>query len=142
MVKNISIENYPVFGALICYEIIFPDEVVNRKDKPKWLVVLTNDGWYGNSTGPYQHLVAAQMRAVEEGVAVVRSANSGISAVISPVGKIINQIKLNEKNYSDVYLPKKAAIKTIYNIFGKYFILCIMFLMLITTCCRTYLNKK
>ena len=140
--KNITIENYPVFAALICYEIIFPDEVINRNNKPDWLVVLTNDGWYGNSSGPYQHLVSAKMRAVEEGITIVRSANSGISAVISPVGKIINQIKLNEKNYSDVYLPKKAAIKTIYNIFGKYFILCIMFLMLITTCCRTYLNKK
>ena len=129
--KNITIENYPDFAALICYEIIFPDEVINRNNKPDWLVVLTNDGWYGSSSGPYQHLVATQMRAVEEGITIVRSANSGISAIISPTGKIVNQIMLNQKGYIDVYLPKNTAVKTIYNTAGKNIVLIIIFVLML-----------
>ena len=129
--KNIKIGNYPKFGALICYEIIFPDKVVNRKDKPDWLVVLTNDGWYGKSSGPYQHLVSAKMRAVEEGISVVRSANSGISAVINPLGEVIKQIELHKKGWQDVYLPKYSKINTIYSTFGKQIVLTILVLSLI-----------
>ena len=129
--KNIKIGNYPKFGALICYEIIFPDEVVNRKDKPDWLVVLTNDGWYGKSSGPYQHLVSAQMRAVEEGVSVVRSANSGISAIINPLGKIITQIDLHQKGVQDAYLPKTSQLFTIYSTLGKKAVLLLMLLILL-----------
>ncbi len=117
--KNIKLNNYPDFGGLICYEIIFPDNVVNRNAKPKWLVVLTNDGWYGKSSGPYQHLVAAQMRAVEEGITIVRSANSGISAIVSPMGQILNKIDLHEKGYLDVFLPKNIEINTLYSHIGS-----------------------
>ncbi|MBE6450989.1 MAG: apolipoprotein N-acyltransferase [Alphaproteobacteria bacterium] len=117
--KNITLENYQPFGALICYEIIFPDEVINRKNKPEWLVVLTNDGWYGKSSGPYQHLVATRLRAVEEGITIVRSANSGISAVIDPLGRILNQIPLHKKAYSDIKLPEQKTLYTTYANGGK-----------------------
>ncbi|MBQ8870623.1 MAG: apolipoprotein N-acyltransferase [Alphaproteobacteria bacterium] len=117
--KSIKLEDYPPFGALICYEIIFPDDVVNRKNKPEWLVVLTNDGWYGNSSGPYQHLVATKLRAVEEGITIVRSANSGISAVIDPLGRILNQIPLHKKAYSDIKLPQYKTLYTTYANGGK-----------------------
>ncbi len=129
--KNVTIENYPVFAALICYEIIFPDEVINRNNKPNWLVVLTNDGWYGKSSGPYQHLVSAQMRSIEEGITIVRSANSGISAIIYPTGKIMKQVDLGKKGYMDVYLPEQATLKTLYSKFGKYILLYTILVMLV-----------
>jgi apolipoprotein N-acyltransferase len=88
--KNIKVNGLPTMGGAICYESIFPSEVVNKKDKPELLLVLVNDGWYGISSGPFQHLVAAQMRAVEEGVTVIRSANTGISAVIADKIMIID----------------------------------------------------
>lgn len=117
--KNISIPNYPLMGGSICYEVIFPKGVVNPTQKPQILLVLANDGWYGISSGPYQHLVAAQMRAVEEGITVVRSANTGISAVISPNGNIYGRIELNQLGISDVALPQILSVDTPYNRFGN-----------------------
>ncbi len=136
--KSIQLKQYPPFGALICYEIIFPDNILNRKNKPKWLVVLTNDGWYGKSSGPYQHLVATQMRAVEEGITIVRSANSGISALISPAGQIIKKIDLHQKGYIDVNLPQISEFSTIYSDIGKNSIFYAMLLIL----ALLFLNKK
>lgn len=112
--KNITLEGFPPFGALICYEIIFPDEVINRLKKPSWVVVLSNDGWYGNSSGPYQHLAAVQLRAVEEGITIVRSANTGISAVVDCYGKILGFISLGARGYLDVNLPAVLAVNTPY----------------------------
>lgn len=135
--KNIQVGDYPAFAPLICYEVIFPDAVIDRKNKPAWLVVLTNDGWYGDSTGPYQHLVAAQMRAVEEGVSVVRSANSGISALIDPLGRVVARIPLNEKNILDVELPLNLELSTFYNYYGnRGFLLVISLILLSIFWCR------
>ena len=117
--KNISVEGLPLMGGAICYESIFPAEVVNSQQKPDVLLVLANDGWYGVSAGPAQHLAAAQLRAVEEGVTVIRSANTGISAVITPYGDILGRIELNQKGSSDVILPKKLAHKTVYGKYGN-----------------------
>lgn len=129
--KNIKISDYPAFGALICYEIIFPGEVADKRTPPSWLVVLTNDGWYGNSAGPYQHLAAAQMRAVEEGLTVVRSANSGISAVIDPLGRIIDSLPLNAKEVLDIVLPQSLNLCTFY---GKYKNVPVIFFMVLILC--------
>lgn len=118
--KTIKLENLPPFGALICYEIIFPDEVINRKNKPSWLVLLSNDGWYGHSAGPYQHLAAARMRAVEEGLTIVRSANTGISAVITPFGTMSGVIGLDQKGYADVRLPQQMSVDTAYSHIGGF----------------------
>ncbi len=118
--KTLKIENYPAFAPLICYEIIFSDEVIGRgSDKPKWAVVLTNDGWYGISSGPYQHLAAAQMRAVEEGISIVRSANSGISAVITPYGEIRAQIPLGARGTVDALVKPDEAHKTPFSEHGN-----------------------
>ena len=117
--KTISVEGYPEFAPLICYEIIFSDEVVKKENKPKWMIVLTNDGWYGISSGPYQHLVAAQMRAVEEGISVVRGANSGISAVINPYGQIVDKLPLAEAGYIDVPVRIDLARKTLFGRYGN-----------------------
>lgn len=117
--KNIQVPELPLMGGAVCYEVIFPKGVVNPLQKPEVLIVVANDGWYGVSAGPYQHLTAAQMRAVEEGVTVVRSANTGISAVIAPNGEIYGRIELNDIGISDVKLPIKLTRPTLYNLYGN-----------------------
>lgn len=128
--KQIQVRGLPVFGALICYEVIFPDEIIHRKNKPSFVVLVSNDGWYGQSSGPYQHLVAARLRAVEEGVTIVRSANNGISAVIDPLGQILKKIDLNKVGTTDVYLPKELTVATLYALIGGKGIQYVMFLIL------------
>ena len=114
----IAPENFPKFAPLICYEIIFSDNIVRKNNKLKWLVLLTYDGWYGESSGPYQHLAAAQMRAIEEGINIVRSANSGISAVISGYGAIVAKLDLNERGVLNAEVPLNTANHQ--TLFGKY----------------------
>lgn len=129
--KNIKVDGLPLMGGAICYESIFPKQVLNPKEKPEILLVLANDGWYGISAGPYQHLAAAQMRAVEEGVTVIRSANTGISAVIDVYGKILGHIGLNVVDIADVALPQPFSIPTFYGKYGNIIPLMLMLLMLI-----------
>jgi len=108
-----EIPNAPRVLPLICYEAIFPGDVVSRDDRPGWIVNLTNDGWFGISTGPYQHLQQARVRAVEEGLPVVRAANTGISAVIDPQGRIVARLGLGIEGVLDSSLPSALA-PTIY----------------------------
>ena len=117
--KTITLDGYPEFAPLICYEVIFSDDIVRKENKPKWMVVLTNDGWYGQSAGPYQHLVAAQMRAVEEGMTVVRSANSGISAIITPYGEVPVKLALGWKGFKDAAVNLNLAHRTIFGEYGN-----------------------
>ena len=88
-----------------------------RDDRPGWIINLTNDGWFGISTGPYQHLQQARMRAIEEGLPVVRAANTGISAVIDPEGRIVARLDLGIEGVLDAGLPT-AIPPTIYARFG------------------------
>jgi apolipoprotein N-acyltransferase len=96
----------PDFMPLICYEIIFPGRVANLRERPSWFVNVTNDAWFGESTGPYQHLHQARIRATEEGLPVMRSANTGVSAVIDPFGRVIAQLGLGETGVIDHGLPE------------------------------------
>lgn len=107
--RTIRIPGAPPAGLLVCYEIIFPGRVVDEKHRPDWLINVTNDGWYGNSAGPYQHLAAAQLRAAEEGLPVVRAAGSGISAVIDPYGRIVKSLPLGIKGVLDSAVPQKIT---------------------------------
>ena len=125
--KLIKVDGFPNMGGAICYESIFPKEVIDYKNKPEILLVLANDGWYGVSAGPYQHLVASQLRAVEEGVSVVRSANTGVSAVINPNGEIAGRIELNENGFIDVNLPKDLTIDTLYGKYGNLIVFLLWF---------------
>jgi apolipoprotein N-acyltransferase len=112
-----EIPNAPRVLPLICYEAIFPGSVASRDDRPGWIVNLTNDGWFGISTGPYQHLQQARLRAVEEGLPVVRAANTGISAVIDPLGRIVARLDLGVEGVLDSSLPS-AIPPTIYARYG------------------------
>lgn len=127
-VKTIALEGRPSFSPLICYEVIFPRAVVDRENRPAWLVNVTNDGWYGNSAGPYQHLAISRLRAIEEGLPLVRAANTGISAVIDPVGRIIARQPLLTSGRLDSLLPKPLP-PTPYARFGNlaFYILCALF---------------
>jgi apolipoprotein N-acyltransferase len=111
--RPMEVPNAPRALPLICYEAIFPGDVATRDDRPGWIVNLTNDGWFGISTGPYQHLQQARLRAIEQGLPVVRAANTGISAVIDPVGRVVARLGLGVEGVLDSSLPSAIA-PTIY----------------------------
>ena len=106
--RSMEVPHAPRMLPLICYEAIFPGDVVERNDRPGWIVNVTNDGWFGISTGPYQHLQQARLRAIEQGLPLVRAANTGISAVIDPLGRIVARLGLGLEGILDSPLP--AAI--------------------------------
>src|SRR5262249_18006839 len=111
--RPMEIPGAPRALPLICYEAIFPDAVAARDDRPGWMVNLTNAGWFGISTGPYQHLQQARLRAIEQGLPVVRAANTGISAVIDPVGRDVARLGLGIEGVLDSALPS-AIPPTVY----------------------------
>ncbi len=92
-------------GPLICYEAIFPAAIVQGTARPRVLVNVTNDGWFGNTTGPRQHLHQTRVRAVEEGIPIVRAANNGISAMIDADGRVLASLDMNVKGVIDANLP-------------------------------------
>ncbi len=99
-------------APMICYEAVFPRNVPRGKDRPDWLLQITNDAWFGAHSGPYQHLAQAQMRSIEQGLPMVRVANTGVSAMIDPYGRISAQIPLGRAGYTDAALP--APLKPTY----------------------------
>ncbi|MGH6681422.1 MAG: apolipoprotein N-acyltransferase, partial [Bradyrhizobium sp.] len=107
---TMAIPGAPRVLPLICYEAIFPSAAASRgRRRPGWIVNVTNDGWFGISTGPYQHLQQARLRAIEQGLPLVRAANTGISAVIDPMGRIIARLGLGIEGVVDSRLPAAIA---------------------------------
>ncbi len=117
--RLITLDNAPPFAPLICYEVVFPNEIIEPGVRPQWLLNLTNDAWYGVSTGPYQHFVQSRIRAIEQGLPMVRVANTGISGVIDPYGRIKQSLPLASKGVLDAALPR-AIEKTIYARYGRW----------------------
>ena len=122
MVAGQGVQTKPILktlpaSLLVCYEVIFSGQVVDKSNRPAWIFNATNDGWYGLSNGPYQHLAMTRMRAVEEGLPLVRSANTGISAIIDPYGRILKSLPLGEDGVLDGDLPL-ALPPTLYAIGG------------------------
>ncbi len=113
--EALSVPGLPPVAATICYEAIFPGEVLPEGDGPRPNLILnvTNDGWFGQTTGPYQHFAQARLRAVEEGLPLVRAANTGISAVVDPYGRIVDSLPLGVEGILDTELP--VALEAIHS---------------------------
>lgn len=129
--QTIEVDSYPSLSPLICYEIIFPHQAVNSNQaRPDYILTVTNDAWYGDSPGPYQHFQQARFRAIEQGVPVVRSANTGISGLIDPYGRIIEETELMESGVITAKLPLKTTSTTYFSKLGDlpYLIFSLFFL--------------
>lgn len=111
------------FSPLICYEIIFPARVTapsqTGSQRPQWIVNATNDAWYGDSAGPHQHLTITRFRAVEEGIPVIRAANTGISALIDSYGRVIKSLALNKSGFIEAPAPPALEQQTLFSKYGN-----------------------
>jgi len=112
--RLLDVPGAPPVSPLICYEAIFPREVVPAGERPGWLLNVSNDAWFGESAGPHQHLATARLRAVERGLPLVRAANSGISAVTDAHGRIIARLGVNARGTIDATLPDALPARTLY----------------------------
>ncbi|MDO5530314.1 MAG: apolipoprotein N-acyltransferase [Paracoccus sp. (in: a-proteobacteria)] len=99
-----SLAGLPPAQPLICYEAIFPQHL-RGQERPEWLLQITNDAWFGTYSGPYQHLAQARLRAIETGLPLLRAANTGVSAVIDPYGRVTARLGLGETGHIDAALP-------------------------------------
>ncbi|MEL6582419.1 MAG: apolipoprotein N-acyltransferase [Pseudomonadota bacterium] len=102
---TLSTADLPPFLPLICYEAIFPHQMRAAGERPEWLVNITNDAWFGEFVGPYQHLAQARFRAIEQGLPMARAANTGVSAMIGPDGEVLASIPLGQHGFVDAALP-------------------------------------
>jgi len=107
--KILSVPGLPPVAPSICYEAIFPGAVTPdvADEQPGLLLNVTNDAWFGNTPGPYQHFAQARLRTIEEGLPLVRGANTGISAVVDPYGRVISQSPLGKEAVIDAHLPQR-----------------------------------
>lgn len=130
--RTISLPDLPAVGPLICYEAIFPAAVIDEKERPGWMLNVTNDAWYGLTSGPFQHFAIARVRAVEEGLPLLRAANNGITGAIDPYGRVLARLDLDAIGALDVPLP--AATKpTIYSRIGDAIFLALLVVELIVS---------
>ncbi len=107
--RALAIPGLPLAAPLICYEAIFPGDVIPDGPRPAWMLNLSNDAWFGLTPGPYQHLAQARLRSIEEGLPIVRATNNGISAVIDPLGRIVSSLPLGRDGVIDSKLPRPIA---------------------------------
>ena len=116
--QTLKLTGLPPVSIVICYEVIFSSRVV-ANERPSWILNITNDGWFGRTSGPYQHFAAARLRSVEEGLPLVRVANTGISGVVDGYGRIIAKLGLGQEGILDSKLPAALGGQTLYSRFGN-----------------------
>ncbi len=133
---TLHVKGMPPVGPLICYEVIFPRETVVPGDRPDWLVNITIDTWFGTTSGPYQHLAQARLRAVEQGLPLARSANNGVSAMIDPYGRLLDTLPLDTQGVIDARLPA-ALPPTLYARLGDGFVLFLGILLFLLSAWRS-----
>ncbi len=140
--SNITLKGFGEVLTLICYEILFTEEVVARiSENTNLLINITNDAWFGKTVGPYQHLSLAKIKAVELGIPLARVANTGISALISPYGKEITKIPLYESGVKTV----KSIVpleNTIYKKYGEIILIVSILLLVIINKFSTSKNTR
>jgi apolipoprotein N-acyltransferase len=136
--RSMSIAGAPKMLPLVCYEAIFPSEAVPSGERPGWIVNVTNDGWFGISSGPYQHFQQARSLAIAEGLPVVRVANTGVSAVIDPLGRVIDSLPLGVEGVLDARLPT-ALDSTIFAQYGNVVFLLMLVISLLLVARRRLL---
>ncbi len=144
-IKTLDVPGIPTFSPLICYEAIFTQEVLTETngERPKWLLNLTNDGWYLDSAGIYQHLHLTRMRAIEEGIPLVRVVYRGISAVFDGNGRMTSQIPFDEAQGLVTQLPRSLENRTFYSIYGSsLYVLMLLLLGLFMLCLTIYSIKS
>jgi apolipoprotein N-acyltransferase len=124
--RTLDLPGLPPVGPLICYEVIFPGAVIDPAHRPAWLLNVTNDAWYGFSSGPFQHFSIARVRAVEEGLPLVRAANNGISGVIDPYGRVVKRLGLDDIGVIDSGLPVGLPDPPLYARAGDWLLLILM----------------
>ncbi|HLN22582.1 MAG TPA: apolipoprotein N-acyltransferase, partial [Patescibacteria group bacterium] len=107
--RTLALPGLPAVGPTICYEDIFPAQVAAADPRPSWLLNITNDGWFGISAGPYQHFAAARLRAVEEGLPMIRDANTGVTGVVDPYGRVVAELVLGRQGILDSELPRPLS---------------------------------
>lgn len=112
--RTLVVPHLPPVSPLICYEAIFPGDVLDMAHPPSWLLNVTNDAWFGNSSGPYQHFESARLRAIEEGLPLVRAANTGISVIVDPYGRVLKRLGLGKQGVVDGPLPQALPRGTIF----------------------------
>lgn len=103
--QTMSLPGIPAFQPLICYEAVFSRHLISGDQRPEWLLQVTNDAWFGNYSGPWQHLAQARLRAIESGLPLMRAANTGVSAVIDARGGVLATLGLNAAGRIDAVLP-------------------------------------
>ena len=129
--RTLKLPGLPPVSPLICYEAIFPGQVLDPEARPGWLLNLTNDAWFGESAGPYQHLASARVRAVEEGLPLVRAANTGISAVTDAYGRTIARLGLGRRGVLDTPLPRALGAPPPYARYGDGILVLLLLLVVI-----------
>jgi apolipoprotein N-acyltransferase len=103
--RPLAIPGLPPVAATICYEAIFSGEILPEGPRPSLILNVTNDGWFGQTAGPYQHFAQARLRSVEEGLPLIRAANTGISAIVDSYGRIVDSLPLGVDDIIDAKLP-------------------------------------
>jgi apolipoprotein N-acyltransferase len=132
-----ALPGLPPFAPLICYEVIFPGAVVDEDERPDWILNVTDDAWYGRTSGPFQHFAIARTRAVEEGLPLVRVANNGVSGVIDAEGRVPVRINLDAVGYADILLPVPTG-PTLYAAAGDWMLLALLLLGAIPVAVRLH----
>ena len=117
--------------ALICYDILFSESIFEQ-DKAKWVVNITNDSWFKNSIGIYQHLHIAQTRAIEFGLPVIRNAYTGISTTFDAYGRMLDSIPYNQQKAVQVFLPQDG--KSLFRQYGYKYLWILYAILTITSC--------
>lgn len=129
--RTLAVPGAPPVSLLICYEAIFPGAVVDPNERPGWLLNLTNDAWFGTDAGPQQHFAIATTRTIEEGLPMVRAANTGISAVVDPFGRPLATLGLGVEGVIDSDLPRTLAAPPLYARWGNATVAALLFIIAI-----------